>query len=224
MTIHINSSFYLRHRNLHHQQWLMVEKTSSINHWSIWQTSANHWNLTIHIISSYEDMLMITNYHWSIWYQSSTNHRKWPFRSIRSKPNYRKNLKNKTNHITYDIHHQPTIPPVFCAEARLLFRLSLASALAVVFRQLLFGAFKRHGHEAQRPAQHRDGNGTSTGGEWLTGKSPNWREDLHRKITDFHGPLSILDGILDGVSNGWVMDFHWICFWFVMDNKWFLVG
>lgn len=37
--------------------------------------------------------------------------------------------------------------------ARLLFRLSLASELAVVFRQLLFGAFKRHGHEvcALRP-------------------------------------------------------------------------
>lgn len=52
--------------------------------------------------------------------------------------------------------------PIKKTEARLLFRLSLASALAVIFRQLLFGAFKRHGHEALR---HRWSDGTSVAAE-----------------------------------------------------------
>ena len=50
-------------------------------------------------------------------------------------------------------------------KARLLFRLALASGLAVVFRQLLFGAFKRQGHEAGVP----EGDGPQGDMGWLGG-------------------------------------------------------
>ena len=69
------------------------------------------------------------------------------------------------------------------SEARLLFRLSLASALAVVFRQLLFGAFKRHGHEATAPYWDFSGRWR----EKVLGEFARFWMALDWFLIDFHG-------------------------------------